>query len=78
MGVSETVELQETVEETPAGDAAATGFRGRFAGWRITGWQTTGPDRHRLRHLLHRPDLDIHHGLGTSSYDSACTTRASG
>ena len=74
MGVmGETVELQEAVEETTAsGEGAATGFLGQFARWRITGWQI-GLVLMVTAYVTYFTGLtlDIHHGLGTSSYDSA-------
>ncbi len=66
-----TVELQEAVEETTAsGDGA--GFLGQFARWRITGWQI-GLVLMVTAYVTYFTGLtlDIHHGLGTSSYDSA-------
>jgi uncharacterized membrane protein len=71
--VRETIELPETVEETTAsGDGTATGFRSRFARWRITGWQI-GLVLIVTAYVTYFTGLtlDIHHGLGTSSYDSA-------
>jgi uncharacterized membrane protein len=71
--VRETIELQEAVEETTAsGDGTATGFRSQFARWRITGWQI-GLVLMVTAYVTYFTGLtlDIHHGLGTSSYDSA-------
>jgi uncharacterized membrane protein len=67
----ETVELQDALDETSEPEPAALGWWQRFAGWRITGWQL-GLVVAVAAYVAYFAglSLDIHHGLGTSSYDS--------
>jgi uncharacterized membrane protein len=71
MVTRETVELQEALDETSEPRLAAFGWWQRFAGWRITGWQL-GLVVAVATYVAYFTglSLDIHHGLGTSSYDS--------
>jgi uncharacterized membrane protein len=70
----ETVELTETVEDTAASTdtpLAAPAWWPQFAGWRITGWQLllVVAVTVYVAYFVEL-SLDIHQGLGTSSYDS--------
>ena len=70
----ETVELDEaadTASATAEPGLADFGWWQRFAGWRITGWQI-GLVVAVAAYVTYFTGLtlDIHHGLGTSSYDS--------
>jgi uncharacterized membrane protein len=67
----ETVELQDAAEDRALADLAPSGRWSQFTSWRISLWQVALVVAISVYVAYFAGlTLDIHHGLGTSSYDS--------